>query len=93
MYIFSHTLECYQVYNGVDYRGTVATTVKGHTCQKWTSQYPNQHERTQENYPYAGLGDHNYCRNPDNEPTPWCFTLDGDRFEYCDVGQPGQCGK
>ncbi|XP_077994487.1 plasminogen-like [Glandiceps talaboti] len=84
--------ECYQVYNGVDYRGTVATSVKGHTCQKWTSQHPNHHERTQQNYPYAGLGDHNYCRNPDNEPTPWCYTLDGDRFEYCDVGQPGQCG-
>ena len=33
-----------------------------------------------------GLGDHNYCRNPDGEPKPWCYTTDPNvRFEFCDV--------
>ena len=42
--------------------------------------------------------DKNYCRNPDNERMPWCYTTDADtRWEYCkvpscgDVPAPGVC--
>lgn len=40
-----------------------------------------------------GLGNHNYCRNPDSDPGGnWCYTStpsspSGARWEYCDVGQ------
>ncbi len=28
----------------------------------------------------------NYCRNPDGEPTLWCYTTDNEtRWDYCDV--------
>ena len=28
----------------------------------------------------------NYCRNPDDEPEPWCYTTDSDkRWEYCGI--------
>ncbi len=71
-----------------DYRGDdISTTVGGYTCQKWTEQSPHSHSRTPANYPDKGLGNHNYCRNPDNEPAgAWCYTTDsGKRWDYCDV--------
>ena len=69
----------------VDYRGIMAVTLGGRTCQKWSEQSPNAHDRTPENYPGKGLGDHNFCRNPDGEPRAWCYTTDGPRWDYCDV--------
>lgn len=69
-----------------DYRGDENTTENGRTCQKWTDFAPHQHSLTERNYPGTGLGDHNYCRNPDGEPRAWCYTTDpATRWEYCDV--------
>merc|ERR1719203_2246680 len=48
-----------------DYRGTQSVTRSGKTCQEWTSQSPHAHSRTPGNYPSAGLGAHNQCRNPE----------------------------
>ena len=56
-----------------DFRGTVSTTISGKTCQKWTVQAPNSHSHTPSNYPDKGLGDHNYCRNPDGKPHAWWY--------------------
>ncbi|XP_070532466.1 uncharacterized protein [Ptychodera flava] len=85
---------CFSHENGVDYRGTVSTTLSGKTCQKWSEQTPHEHNRLPTDFPFAGLGDHNYCRNPDAEPKPWCYTTDPEtRWDYCDVGEVGeQCG-
>lgn len=34
--------------------------------------------------------DNNYCRNPNNELMPWCYTTDtGKRWEYCNVPRCG----
>ena len=66
-----------------EYRGDVAMTLGGETCQKWTSQTPEQHDRTPENFPDAGLGDHNKCRDPDNEGTPWCYSTGASRWGKC----------
>ena len=49
-----------------DYRGTIAVTETGRTCQRWDSQSPHRHTRTSANYPDSGLVE-NYCRNPDGE--------------------------
>ncbi|GCC26663.1 hypothetical protein chiPu_0005081 [Chiloscyllium punctatum] len=74
---------------GQKYRGTERTTVSGRICQRWDTQTPHVHSRTPENYPCKGL-EHNYCRNPDNEKEPWCYTTDPDtRWEYC---QARKCG-
>ena len=72
--------------NNSDYRGALSETKSGRTCQKWTAQEPHSHDRTPEKYPNKGLGDHNYCRNPDGEDTIWCYTTDSDkRWEHCDI--------
>ncbi|XP_029819636.1 plasminogen-like [Manacus vitellinus] len=70
---------------GEDYRGTIAVTESGNTCQQWSSQSPHRHARTPENYPCKGL-DENYCRNPDGEKMPWCYTTNRTaRWEYCSI--------
>lgn len=69
-----------------DYRGTIASTRNGRTCQSWASQSPHQHDRTDVNYPGSGLGNNNFCRNPDSDTGGWCYTTDPNvRWEYCDV--------
>ncbi|XP_072013340.1 scavenger receptor cysteine-rich domain-containing protein DMBT1-like [Amphiura filiformis] len=82
--------ECYTDPLGQDYRGVVAVTSSDVTCQLWTSQTPHEHVRTEDRYPGKGLGEHNYCRNPDEEPGgAWCYTVDPDiRWQYCDIGTP-----
>lgn len=35
----------------------------------------------------------NYCRNPDGEPRPWCFTTDPNkRWEFCDIPRCSKYG-
>ncbi|KAM9316694.1 plasminogen [Gastrophryne carolinensis] len=76
--------ECY-VDAGKTYRGTTYMTISGKICQHWSSMVPHSHSKTPENYPDAGL-ERNYCRNPDNDKGPWCYTTDSKvRWEYCNV--------
>ncbi|XP_074541097.1 plasminogen [Halichoeres trimaculatus] len=74
---------------GGAYRGTISVTESGKTCQSWSAQTPHKHNRTPDNYPCKAL-DNNYCRNPDNERKPWCYTTDPTtRWEYCNVPSCG----
>ncbi|XP_042317045.1 neurotrypsin-like isoform X2 [Sceloporus undulatus] len=50
------------------YNGSLDVTVSGSTCLNW-SDFPDYIQQ----YPNRGLGNHNYCRNPDGEAIPWCF--------------------
>ena len=64
------------------YRGCQAKTVSGKTCQSWNLQTPHEHTKV---LGEKGVGDHNYCRNPDGEDTIWCYTTDADkRWESCE---------
>lgn len=57
-----------------NYRGHIGATRSGRLCQDWSSQTPHTHSRTPQFFPNKGLEDGPYCRNPDGEPTAWCFT-------------------
>eukprot|EP00058_Branchiostoma_floridae_P005554 XP_002591042.1 hypothetical protein BRAFLDRAFT_119076 [Branchiostoma floridae] len=72
-------------YKGTTYRGTIAVTKSGKTCQPWASQTPHSHKYTPVNYLNYGL-DQNYCRNPSGNAMPWCYTTDpGKKWDYCDI--------
>jgi hypothetical protein len=70
------------------YRGLQNKTISGKTCQRWDSQSPHKHNNwSQEKMKTSGIGYHNYCRNPDNEPKgTWCYTTNQSRrWEYCNA--------
>lgn len=73
-------------HNGAYYTGNLNKTHRGLTCQNWTSQSPHSHSRTARNYPNRGIGNHNYCRNPDGESRLWCYTDNrGYRWDFCNT--------
>jgi len=58
---------------GEYYKGNVSITASGSQCVNWESKR---------------LGSNlikNYCRNPDDSDSPWCFTSDS--YGYCDIPQ------
>jgi len=79
--------ECYTG-NGYEYRGTISRTENGYNCQNWLSDFPHPH-----GYHHgAGIGDHNYGRNPgNNEKAPWCFTTN--LFKRWDYIAPPKCDR
>ena len=85
----------YTVYtsaDGYDYRGSVATTTSGKVCMSWSVETKSDggtgYWTGTAGAAEKGVGDHSYCRNPDGEPAPWCYTTDpSTRYEICDIGQ------
>uniref|UniRef100_A0A3Q3KWW2 trypsin n=1 Tax=Mastacembelus armatus TaxID=205130 RepID=A0A3Q3KWW2_9TELE len=80
--------ECYNS-RGTSYRGVVGTTVSGARCLPWNSDllHNELHVGTVVKSALKGLGEHTFCRNPDGDKMPWCYTLNGGAisWEYCDV--------
>ncbi|XP_053552890.1 kremen protein 2-like, partial [Bombina bombina] len=90
--------ECFSV-NGVDYRGSMNYAGSEKVpCLYWnqTTQhlYNTQSHSTQD----LGLGNHNYCRNPDGDVQPWCYVSESEEgiyWKYCDIPtchMPGYIG-
>jgi len=60
------------------YRGCQTHTQSGHLCAEWSDR-----AEFSDRFPGKGLGEHNFCRNPDHEPDGiWCFKVNGG-WEYC----------
>ncbi|KAL4671762.1 hypothetical protein H8959_004471 [Pygathrix nigripes] len=72
---------------GISYRGTWSIAESGAECTNWNSSALAQK-------PYSGrrpdairlgLGNHNYCRNPDRDSKPWCYVFKAGKYssEFC----------
>ncbi|TNN51202.1 Phosphoinositide-3-kinase-interacting protein 1 [Liparis tanakae] len=73
--------------NGVEYRGEQHSSSSGLTCLTWTNtsraDEVELHPDSQ-----TGVGDHNYCRNPDSSERPWCYIAGPDgaiQREFCAI--------
>lgn len=71
---------------GTLYRGNSNTTVDGIPCMNWTSN-KNSFSNLAKNK-RLGLGNHNFCRNPDpkNKKDIWCYTdyqFTNKKWGYC----------
>ena len=54
---------------GKDFSGRTNITASGLTCQNWAASEPHEHD-------FAEAGDHNYCRNPSDNPRGvWCLVV------------------
>ncbi|XP_042344821.1 phosphoinositide-3-kinase-interacting protein 1 [Plectropomus leopardus] len=58
--------------NGVEYRGEQQSSSSGLTCLNWTNT-TRDYDVTLHPDSETGVGDHNYCRNPDSSERPWCY--------------------
>ncbi|XP_051757393.1 hepatocyte growth factor activator isoform X4 [Ctenopharyngodon idella] len=85
--------QCYRD-SGAQYRGLANATVSGSPCLPWNSDllFNELTVDTVDSATLRGLGEHAFCRNPDQDKLPWCYTT-SDRaisWEYCNI-QP--CSK
>ncbi|XP_048042125.1 hepatocyte growth factor activator isoform X1 [Megalobrama amblycephala] len=85
--------QCYRD-SGAQYRGLANATVSGSSCLPWNSDllFNELTVDTVDSATLRGLGEHAFCRNPDQDKLPWCYTMT-DRaisWEYCNI-QP--CSK
>ncbi|XP_052685066.1 uncharacterized protein LOC128164975 [Crassostrea angulata] len=78
--------DCKITERGLGYRGKRQTTRDGIQCQRWDSVTPHK-PNPKISFPASSLSvQENYCRNPDYEPGPWCYTMDPHvRWQLCEV--------
>ncbi|XP_072095901.1 hyaluronan-binding protein 2-like isoform X3 [Mobula birostris] len=83
--------DCYED-NGENYRGNVSMTEQGKTCLYWSSHLLLRKninilgDQAEEN----GLGEHRFCRNPDDDVKPWCFFKERNgrlKWDFCSISQ------
>ncbi|CAC5405088.1 PLG [Mytilus coruscus] len=77
-------LDCY-LDESRNYNGYVNYTNSRKTCQMWNLQSPHTHKITSQ---MMSDFNSNYCRDPDDTLTPWCYTTDPSvRWEFCPVAK------
>ena len=91
----AYIIDCDESLSGVKnsgYRGCQNKTINGYNCQNWESQEPHKHKHISNNYKNSGLT-YNYCRNPENKETIWCYTSNPNKkWDYC-IPQKPNCSK
>ncbi|XP_076859522.1 tissue-type plasminogen activator isoform X2 [Brachyhypopomus gauderio] len=74
---------------GSSYRGTWSISISGAECINWNSTSLRGKKFTARKAEAAtlGMGNHNYCRNPDGDSKPWCYIYKKSQiaWEFCSV--------
>ncbi|XP_029296170.1 tissue-type plasminogen activator isoform X1 [Cottoperca gobio] len=74
---------------GEGYRGTWSISHSGAECINWnaTSLRGKKFTAKKMDASILGLGNHNFCRNPDNDSTPWCYIYKGTQitWDFCSM--------
>ncbi|XP_030636357.1 tissue-type plasminogen activator [Chanos chanos] len=74
---------------GASYRGTWSITHSGAECINWnsTSLRGKRFTARRPDANTMGLGNHNYCRNPDGDAKPWCYVYKRTQiaWEFCSL--------
>ncbi|XP_073717252.1 phosphoinositide-3-kinase-interacting protein 1 isoform X2 [Misgurnus anguillicaudatus] len=68
--------------DGKDYKGRQQNSFTGKICRNWNEINLKFTDLD------TGVGDHNFCRNPDGSEKPWCYVSDtngGAKKEACDI--------
>ncbi|XP_076007033.1 phosphoinositide-3-kinase-interacting protein 1 [Genypterus blacodes] len=82
----SNAEECVRS-NGAEYRGKQQSSSSGLTCLMWTNTTRDYDVKSQTDS-QTGVGDHNYCRNPDSAERPWCYITGPDgtvQRQFCSI--------
>ncbi|XP_046579736.1 apolipoprotein(a)-like [Haliotis rubra] len=92
--------DCYRKQDGTAiYSGTKSVTASGKQCQAWSSQSPNIHSYSPEDFDVTNGAPNlsfnairNYCRDPSGGGMPslgqlWCYTADEAGWETCMVSK------
>ncbi|XP_053181138.1 phosphoinositide-3-kinase-interacting protein 1 [Scomber japonicus] len=73
--------------NGEEYRGEQRSSSSGLTCLNWTNCTRDYDVNIRPDS-QTGVGDHNYCRNPDSSERPWCYIASPDgtvQRQFCSI--------
>ena len=89
---FAGTTDCYIVGESIKYKGNKQVSKSGATCIEWTS-FGGRDYLKDANFPDGSVASaSNYCRSPDKDDSPWCFTSftkndfsKTHNWEYCDI--------
>ncbi|CAH1232239.1 PRSS12 [Branchiostoma lanceolatum] len=73
--------------NGESYRGSHSSTESGAPCLNWSETLDRPFNTRRFSNGERGIGDHNYCRNPDGDVRIWCYVAGEERYDYCDLLQ------
>uniref|UniRef100_A0A8C0H9R1 Kringle domain-containing protein n=1 Tax=Chelonoidis abingdonii TaxID=106734 RepID=A0A8C0H9R1_CHEAB len=88
--------DCFEQ-DGHEYRGKVSQTRSGETCLHWNSNLllDESYNAFMEDAEYYGIGEHNFCRNPDGDVKPWCFIKTDNKVKWdsCDVSPCSATGR
>ncbi|KAJ0009558.1 hypothetical protein NQD34_001260 [Periophthalmus magnuspinnatus] len=75
---------------GLSYGGNMSITKSGRVCQRWSTSYPHPIMR-EFNVSENPQLQENFCRNPNDQEQPWCFTRDPTvQKEACSVPKCGE---